>query len=53
VLPPLLQSLVDAKAPVCDTSAAGKAVLLFEADLFQKPLKTITNDHRLHKRVFS
>ena len=32
VLPPLLQSLADAKAPVCDTSTAGKAVLLFEAD---------------------
>ena len=46
VLPPLLQSLADAKAPVCDTSTAGKAVLLFEADLFQKPLKTIINDHR-------
>jgi hypothetical protein len=45
LLPLLIQNLADAKAPVSSTSAVGKAVLLFEANFFQKPLKTIINNH--------
>jgi hypothetical protein len=51
VLPPLFKNLADAKALVCNTSAAGKAALLFEANLFETPLKTIINEHSEQARA--
>ena len=38
MLPPFLQSLADAEAPVRTTSSAGEAVLLFNALLLQQLL---------------